>query len=374
MFSQTTQNTFFAHFLLAGCLLPNPDFAGPGAGGTSSSSGEGTLSSSTTVEPATSLEPTTTGSTTELTSEGTSAASTSGSTTSSAATDCWGPWASEWSVMELLDAELGLTPSSPQISADGLILYYMAGAPRRPYKAVRGSLAEPFTIGAPLIAWPGQALSMDYPNLRHSEGEVILAGRTDMDSDLYVAVKDGDTWSDPSPLGGPGINTPVEDSLPSLSADALRMIFERNDGPLDVFGFPSWRFYEATRAADVPGAAFKPPELVVLPTISDDPDAVHVSICPTLSPDGEHLFFGSTYPLALDEANKVDAVQVYATRRSSVDAPWEVPTLAGVPGEKGFETCPSAVTADGCTLVFHRFSIVPRQQDYRIFLATRAPG
>jgi len=276
--------------------------------------------------------------------------------------------------MGQLGAELGMGPGGPTISADGLSLYYMAGAPRRPHKALRAALDAPFTEGAPLIAWPELILPMDYPNLRYGETEVILAGRKDVDSDLYVAVKDGNGWSDPSPLGGPGINTPVEDSLPSLTEDGGRMIFERNDGPLDPLGQASWRFYEATRPAGVPGAAFGPPELVVLPTISDDPDAVHVSICPTFSPDGEHLFFGSTYPVALDEANKVDAVQIYVTRRSSVGAPWEVPTLAGVPGEAGRETCPSAVTADGCTLVFHRFSIVPRQQDYRIFLATRAPG
>ncbi len=368
MFNTLTFNTIFL-LLVAGCLRPNPEFAGPAAAAEGSSSGEGTLSGSTTEELVTSGDSTTA----ELTTGGTSAGS-SGSTTSTPATDCWGPDAGEWSVEELLDAGLGPNPAGPQISPDGLVLYYMAGSPRRPHKAARGSLEELFTVGAPLIAWPNLALAIDYPNLRFGEGEVILAGRIDMTSDLYVAVKDGNGWSDPVPLGGLGINTTSEDTLPTVSADGSRMIFERNDGPVEAFGQASWRFYEAIRGSDAPGAPFAAPEVVVLPTISDDPNYVHVSVCPTLSPDGERFFFGSTYPLELSDANKFDAVQIYFTQRSSVGEPWEVPTLAGVPGEKGMETCPSAVTADGCTLVFHRFSIVPRQQDYRIFLATRAPG
>ena len=97
-------------------------------------------------------------------------------------------------------------------------------------------------------------------------------------------------------------------------------------------------------------------------------------MCPTLSRDGVHLFVGVTFPIVLTPNNQPDALNVFYTARAGLGEPWARPQEITQLREATWETCPSSVTRDGCTLVFHRFKFQMNPGDYRIYLARRSPG
>jgi hypothetical protein len=369
----------------AACLRPNPAYDDQPTAMASTSGPSGTVttfdSAPTTSGDATVQSTITTGG--EVTTDGvtTSTSSATGvidgsssGTTTGEALDCWGP-ATPWEIQELLDAQLGALPSSPRISPDGLVLHYMAGlqGAKRPHRSQRASRGEAFTSGWQVVPWPGLPFGIDHPNFLRDETEIVLAGRPGMQDEIFMATFDGNGWTSPMPMAGP-VNTEVHESIATFTADATRMVFQRNDGPKNPYAGDTWNFYEATRAADAPlGAPFGAPVQVILPTFSNDAQFAHVNLCPTVSPDGLHLFFGSSYPLVLDADNAKDALGVFYTRRDAPSGPWQVPVEHLDLRAATWETCPSSVTADGCTLVFHRFKFMEEPGDYRIYFAVRSP-
>lgn len=362
MFNPPPREFLALALTLPACIRQNPEFDVTEAGPTS-------LTESTSAAGSTGATPTTSASTGGTTG-------TDGGTTGQAPTECWSRAPDDWDrVDELLDAGLGFEPSAGRISPDGLLLYYMAGDPKRPYRAKRAPNGMTFDSGVELIAWPGVTIGMDYPNFLADETELILSGR-DGDDKIVVATLSDQIWSDPAPMASPGINTPVDDSLPTVTADGTRMIFQRNDGPVHPYlKSPTWRLYEARRpAASAPGTGFGALTLVTLPGLSDDPNYPHINLCASFAPDGLRLFFASTYPKILDPTNERDALSIYYTERPGLDQPWTSPVPVPTHSLASWETCPSSVTADGCTLIFHRFTIGIDPGDYRTFVATRSPA
>lgn len=382
------RRTFLILLATFGCLRPNPAFddaatavattldtSAPPLTGATNAPTSGAMTSGSTTAWTTDSAPTgsaTTGTTADVDT-------TASDTTTGAPLDCWGRPPDAWdSIDELLDGQLGILPSAPRITPDGLVLYYMAevAGKKRPHRSERMSLDEAFTTGWLLAPWMQVDFGIDHPNLLRDETEIVLAGRPGLDDELLVAVLSDNGWAAPVPMMAPTINTPGSETIATFNADATRMIFQRDGGAFNSYLMTNvWHFFEASRAADAPpGAPFAAPQEVTLPGISDDPDYAHIFVCPTLSPDGLHLFFGSSFPVALDANNENSALGVFSTRRGALDQPWGASVEHQPLRADGWETCPSSVSADGCTLVFHRFTRNQDPGDYRIFLARRGQG
>jgi hypothetical protein len=380
--------------LVVACTRTNPAFDAAGGSGDPTTGTKGTTGTTgaastgpqeVSTGAAPTSEDTTTGGTTigadptdGITTTTTTMPDLPDDSSTGAPADCWGLAPGVWdSVEELPDAQLGDAPSSPRITPGGLGLVYMAGTPsgKRPHRSNRASLDEPFVVGKLLAAWPGLNFGLDHPSLLRGDAELILAGRPGFDDQLFVATWNGSLWSAPVPMTPP-IATLLHESIATFTEDGGRMIFQREDGPPNPdLNSASWRFHEASRAPDgPPGAPFDAPSAVVLPGISDDPNYNHINVCPTLSPDGLHLFFGSTFPIVLTPNNQPDALNVFYTARAGLGQPWAPPQEITQLREATWETCPSSVTRDGCTLVFHRFKFQMNPGDYRIYLARRSPG
>jgi hypothetical protein len=299
---------------------------------------------------------------------------------------CWSRPPDSWdSITQILDLGLGADPSAARISPDGLDLVYIAAHAglRRPFIASRPARDQPFTVGALLSDLPGlKGLGVDYPTYRVDlEGRRELLLSVSYPGDLMITHDDnfGDLVA---PLTN--LNTIYEDTYPTLTADGSRLIFVRRDGPLNphLNDDPVFQFYEAKRGADAPaGAAFTSGVLVQIP-FNDPPLQLgypHFSPCAALSPDGLRFFFGSSYPVVLDSVDKqIDALDIFATDRGSIDATdWSPAVELHLFHEVGWETCPNAITADGCELLFHRFvfgaGAYPGQDTYKLYLARRAP-
>lgn len=354
----------------ASCLRPNPEF---------DPTGEKTTSTATTITDATTSAPTTsttTGTdTTAPPTDGTASTSmassgaTSGATTGAPA-DCWDAPVTEWdSIQKLPDGQLGGHPIHTHLTADGLGMYYMAKNPLRPHRSQRGSLDELFTVGEVLIPWPNFTYRVDYPRLWPDELEIVIAGVPSMPGKLLIATRSGATWSDPIPMSNE-INTGVEQTWPTLDESSTHMIWARQDGPVIPDFGATWSLYEATRPADsIPGTSFGAPSLVTLPGITDK--GPHINICPALSPDALHLFFGSTYPDLIVLPDTEGLLNVHHVQRAGPDKPWSTADPIDIFHEQGKQTCPDAISRDGCTMLFERF--VLGEASVQVYLARRSP-
>ncbi|MCA9636115.1 MAG: PD40 domain-containing protein [Myxococcales bacterium] len=368
----------------AGCILDNPVFGGLGetavdtvstsaatttgigttgdgttsdgttSGGTSTS---GSGSSSGTTGGATA----TTGESTGLTSSSSSGDPTTGTTGGPA--DCWGMPIDSWTWTEIPDGNLGVGPHSPRISPDGYTLYYTAGDPGRPHVSTRADLDAPFVDGVPMVMW-GSIDGNDHVAIRGAVGEMILSGKKMMgqpDVDVLVSVKGGN-WALPVSLVG--VTTPSQERSPTINEDGSRLIFERLSNDVNPVLGNVWRFYEAKRKPDTPaGTAFQTATLMVIDGVTNDA-YVHPTLCAALSPDGLRLFFGSSYPDPINPADHVDALYINVVERDSLDAPWDAKTITRLTTlqEEGWQTCPHAITSDGCQISFGRFFFTLNQE------------
>lgn len=388
----------WAHLpLAAACVLPNPDFD-PQATATAPST---TVELDTDLSGSTSGDPETTSSTSPgTTSPGTTEAEmTTGSTTGDTESDggsteasddteepqgCWGLPADEWSMSELQDAKLGWDPTSPHVSPDGLTLYYMAapseGDRRWIHRSSRASTDEPFAVGEPLVKWPSFLHEFGHPNVTLGETEIILAVTVGAQpNDLWYSVHDGDVFPPPAAFVGLPNTIAYNEDIASISEDGARMIVQRNDGPANDLLSLTWSFVELERPPNpAPGTPFGEAKKVELPPITEVPG--HVTLCPTLSPDGLHLFFGSTYPINPSPRESAEILRVFSTERADLNSPWDAPveitSVADDDPNFDFETCPTSVTRDGCQLFIHRFQFGDAEKaedSYRIVVATRAP-
>ncbi len=363
------------------CTVPNPAFDLDATPGTTTSPGTTTGTTTTAANPtdtstdaltgeptSTTLTPTTgpvePGTTTTA---ATSTSSDTGGGSSTGDTDgdpqsCWPQQHDGWPLAGVELMVLDVEPTDPFISPDGLRLYYVALTERVPFLSTRKNRDIPFANGAPLVVWNSDPkYAAGYPVVTLGEAEMLMSNNDDIAFSLYTP-QNPDKYSKPAPIAGP--NTADREQQVAVTADGTLLIVSRLDGPpmLPFFPSKSPRFHQFTRANPQPGAPFTGDTLVTPITAP-----LQFAICPVLSPDGLHLFFGGTDAAVLDESNANDVVSIYYTRRDAPDAAW-------VPAEKiaianNGVTCPSSVTADGCELAYHQFHLMAG--DYRMFLARR---
>ena len=356
---------------------PNPAFNlsdGPATTGLSTGpTGEPTTTTPTTGPLTTA---TTELATTELATTGPGTAtdagtSTDASTTADASTGgaqgCWSQGPDGWPLSGApLDEFMDLYPGDPFITPDGLRLYYIALKERRPFLSTRASRELPFGNGVQLAVWKNNpAYVPAYPAFVLAETEMLMSNFDDIAFSVFQG-GNFDKYTDPALIAG--TNTGDQEQQVTATADGEVLIVARKDGPSIPPLFPkkSPRFHQFTRVDPKPGDAFSGDT-----DVSPQVGTLHLSICPVLSPDGLHLFFGSTEAAILDDNNVDMAVGIYYTTRDARDAPWGPATRIAIASGVDGATCPNSVTADGCELAYHTFRL--KEGSYQNFLATRAP-
>lgn len=377
--------------LLAACTITNPlfDVASTGDQGTGDASSGDTGTSTTapttgetggsTHDPSVPTTGDTTGDTTGgttegLTSDGSSTAitvstgDTTGDTTTGEPAGCWAQGADGWPLDGMpLNNFADAAPVDPFITPDGLGLYYVAGNPRRPFLSTRADLGDPFPNGIQQALWGNDpAIVTAHPTAVLGGKELLFLSQFD----VYTAKAGGNVpnvFGLPVPLSPPGTGGP--EIKITATADSATVIVARRDGPLlpPFFPGPSDRFYQYERAKLEPGAAYAGGNDVT-PVVGK----LGLAICPTLSADGLHLFFGSTESDAPDANAIAAAVAIYYTSRPDPSGPWATAKQIAIAHPGPEVVCPSSVTADGCQLVFHRFGLGD-PPSYSMYLAKRTP-
>lgn len=363
-------------FAVVGCTWPNPAFdvsqsgaAGAGSEGTSTGAG------ATTGAPTTGLtsgagDPTGAVSATGDVSagSGSTAAEMSSGTgdTTGEPTSCWG-LGDVWSLAPLQLEEAGAGAAS--LSPDGLKIYYRVDGGMVPEirRAERKTRSEPFpSAGAPFYAEAG-VMAIGYPAVRAGETELFFTETyMDQTSDVYVVRSAQGTWGKFFIAGGVSLFGGATESHPQITEDGVHLLFQRNDGAKEGVLDPTWNFYQAARDPRTPTFPDVAPTHVT-PTGS----FVH-PVCPALSPDGLHLFFGAGDEKAasFDELND-GRVGVWSARRDAPDDPsWQDVARSAVLRQVGVATCPRSVTADGCLMVIEQFTLAG-PPSYAMLLARR---
>ncbi|HUS30419.1 MAG TPA: hypothetical protein VMZ53_18045 [Kofleriaceae bacterium] len=158
-----------------------------------------------------------------------------------------------------------------------------------------------------------------------------------------------DPWQPPQPLA---INSTMSDMSPSLSPDGLRMVFaSARAGSLG--GGDIW---ETTRTSRT--AAWDPPvHRIELSSASDEGG-------PTMSPDGLEVFFAS------NRAGGLGLIDVYTARRLALGNPFGAPTL--VPELSSTRDDISlSMSSDGRSLFYNYDSVSAGGQNADLWVATR---
>lgn len=273
---------------------------------------------------------------------------------------CWGS-AEDW-VVEMLDIEAldGELPGTPTLSPDGLALHYLAGpaGQRVPYRVERESREDPFTGGAPLEGW--NTPPMNLAQLRIAEAGDRLVVR--VGSNLEVSSASAGAWETLSAVAFGAefdeLTDPAIDTLGRVLLFARREELRNNAGDSTLI----WALYRAAWTGGSPTPS--EPERLEFPTF----ELEHAQLCPVLSPDGEHLFLGSSYPRTWDNAVNGD-LDVFESV-SEVGA-WSQPERVESLSHAEQHACPISVTEDGCELTVRQFDI-PFQGN-RFLLARRPP-
>ncbi len=381
--------------LVMACTIPNPAFdlastSGQSVSGSQSSGGEPTTMTPTSASEVTSLDPTvaTTGGSTDHTTGmiGTTGmtgmtgmTSTTGTTGTDSSTgdgttgepaNCWALDAGGWPLDGTpLNGFTAKNPRDPFITPDGLQLYYIANEnPQRPYLSTRVGPGGPFPDGTALAIFDNDPSFIPaHPTVVNGGKELLFVSTDDVYSAAAIEGQPG-KFGEPVPLSPPG--TGALESRITATADSKTLIVARRDGPKLLPFFPgnSDRFYQYQRVGLAPGAAYPGPGNDVSPKVG----TLNLTICPTLSPDGLHLFFGSTEAAAIDEQSPGDAVAIYYSSRLDTGSAFVTAQPLAIKHSGPEVLCPSSVTADGCQLVYHRFKTA-EPLTYSMFIAVRAP-
>jgi serine/threonine protein kinase/Tol biopolymer transport system component len=233
------------------------------------------------------------------------------------------------------------------ISGDELSLFFSSNRAPGGYQAfhlwvaTRPSKDEawgtPVHLGADLNSEQNQwtpCLSADGLSLYFSKGWYT--------GDLWVARRNGlgEPWGVPESLG-PAVNGPGWNMGPSISADGLELFFcsTRPGG----YGGPDLYVTKRATISEPWG-----PAMNLGPTINTSyGNTLYGEWSPNISPDGLVLFFASARPPG--SASNLD---LWMTRRTTRDDPWEPPTHLGYPVNSASHESGPCVSSDGRTLYF----------------------
>jgi len=236
--------------------------------------------------------------------------------------------------------------TSPDISADGLALYFRSNRPggygsRDIWVAMRQKVNEPW----------GEAVNLGPTvNTEHAETSPDISadgltlyfysdrpgGRGG--TDLHVATRPtkNDAWGLPVNLG-PVVNSSYKEGGPSISVDALTLYFY-SDRPGGLGLYDLW----VTTRATINDPWGEPVNL------GSSINSSTYDARPSISADGVWFFFDSTRPGGYGQGD------LYVTTRASVSDPWGSPVNLGpIVNSSGYEENPS-ISHDGTTLLFDR--------------------
>ena len=188
----------------------------------------------------------------------------------------------------------------------------------------------------------GPSISADGLELYfHSRREGGLVGSNPYPYDIWMTrrpARDGE-WREPVNLGPP-VNTPDADAFPCISADGLSLYFI-SDRPGSLGENDIWVSTRATKD-DNWG---EPVNLG--PVVNSTRD----EIGPAISADGLTLFFSSGYPFT-PRPGGFGRSDLWMTRRSNKDEPWEKPVNLGPTVNTTANEIRPNISADGSTLYF----------------------
>ena len=220
---------------------------------------------------------------------------------------------------------------SPEISADGLTLYFAStralGQPYDLWIASRAARAAPFDPPQPIGELNTAADETD-PSI--SLDQLTLYFRSDRagTADIYVSVRASPTNSFAPPMSVTGLDDAVAyDADPAISGDGLEIFFLSDRAG----GVGAQDIWTATRN-DV-SASFGPPRNLV------EVNSTAADRAPFLSPDGLSLYFSSS-------RSGSQSLDVYVATRIAPALPFAPPMRIGVIATTDIDDDPS-VTADG---------------------------
>jgi RNA polymerase sigma factor (sigma-70 family) len=224
--------------------------------------------------------------------------------------------------------------SSGNISTDGLEFYFASDRPPGwgTYISRRADRAAPFGTPTRLAELNHGEISRDSLSL-YVNAEAT--GRSDPDIFVLTRPAPGADFGAPQNVG-PGVNGPLFERWPSVSADGLELYFTRSQG----FEGGDADIWVATRqsVSEPFGNAAPLPSTINTGYAST----------PSISADGLTLFFSSNRPGGFGNWD------IWATNRPNYDAPWGQPfNLGTVINGPLFEHQPS-LSSDGTTFYFSR--------------------
>ncbi len=155
--------------------------------------------------------------------------------------------------------------------------------------------------------------------------------------DVYVTRRKtiDDGWSAPVNLGPP-VNTAHEDYCANISANGLELYFTSDDRAGGHGGADIWVVRRAT-TDDEWGSPVNLGSIV---------NSSAVDIAPRLSVDGLELYFSSA------RSGGHGSTDIWVTRRTTLDDPWEAPVNLGPPVNSEASECYPFLSADGLLLLF----------------------
>jgi hypothetical protein len=238
----------------------------------------------------------------------------------------------------------------PNISADGLELYFCSGRPggsgnRDLWVATRPTASdpwgEPVNLGPTVNSSAGEwapSISADGLELFFFSG----AGRGGYGSyDIWVTTRatKEDDWGTPVNLGST-VNSSYLDAMGSISADGLSLFFTSNrpggSGNQDI-----WVSRRETKE-DPWGTSVN---------LGSTVNSSAAEIEPRISADGRTLFF-SDYDSGPFRPGGYGAADIWVTMRATVSDPWSTPLNLGPTVNSSAVDGHPAISADGSTIFF----------------------
>jgi hypothetical protein len=238
----------------------------------------------------------------------------------------------------------------PNISADGLELYFCSGRPggfsnRDLWVATRPTASDPW--GEPVNLGPrvNSSAAEWAPSISTDGLELFFfsgAGRGGYGSyDLWVTTRatKEDDWGTPVNLGST-VNSSTGEVGSAISADGLSLYFSSNR-PGGSGDYDLWVTTRAT-ISNPWGSPFN-----LGPTVNSSAS----EIVPRISPDGRTLFF-SDYDTGPFRPGGYGASDIWVTTRATVSDPWSTPVNLGPTVNSSALEGHPAISADGFTIFF----------------------